>query len=169
MSLCLWRDLQVLRHLEALGITRPKPPVVSGALQAHGPGEHLGDHLIEGKGDFLLELDVGMQGTRQWRSIQDRHGMRLPELANAQRHLITSLGHHAWRAHVRLAIDQRHREMGRIGDDDVRSRHLRHHACPRHCLLLLTNARLDLRVAIRLLVLTLDLFETHAQLLGMAP
>ena len=76
--------------------------------------------------------------------------MRLPELANAQRYLNhITLGHHAWRAHVRLAIDQRHREMGRIGDDDVRSRHLRHDACPRHCLLLLANAHLDLRVAIR--------------------
>ncbi len=91
------------------------------------------------------------------------------QLANARGDLLGALGDHARRAHAAFLVAQRHGEMGRVGDHHVGLGHLGHHPAPRHLALQLTDPALDVRVALAFLVLLLDLFLGHAQLLEVVP
>ena len=69
------------------------------------------------------------------------------------------------RAVLLAHIFQRDREVGRVGDDQRRARHRRHHPPPRPVARQRAQPRLDDRVAFRLLQLVLDLLLGHAQVL----
>src|SRR3546814_7765735 len=55
--------------------------------------------------------------------------------------------------------------MSRVGDNDVSTRYLGHHAPPRHGALLLSNAALDVRVALAFLMFLLHILKRHAHFL----
>ena len=59
--------------------------------------------------------------------------------------------------------------MRRIRHDDIRLRHLLHHAAHRHLALLLADLPLDLRIALCLLELILDLLLRHLEILRRLP
>ena len=71
---------------------------------------------------------------------------------------------------VRIGIvSQCYREMGRVPDDHIRLRDILHHTHGRHLALFLPNPSLDLRIALRLLILFLDFLLAHAQILLILP
>ena len=91
------------------------------------------------------------QRARQRRSLENRHLVFGRDLADAGRDLVGALGHDDRRAHALLVVAQRHREVRRVGDDDVRLRHFLHHAAAGQLLLHAADAALHFGRAVALL------------------
>src|SRR3546814_15682301 len=80
-------------------------------------------------------------------------------------HQAGPFGNDPGRPTLSVFVRQRNRVMSRVGDNDVSTRYLGHHAPPRHGALLLSNAALDVRVALAFLMFLLHLMKRHAHFL----
>ena len=117
----------------------------------------------------MAQRRVAKQRTRQRRRLKNWYLVFLGQSANAQGHQIAALGHHTRRAHVLVQVLQRHREVGRVGDDDVGLGYFGHHAALGNLLLLAADLRLDLWIAVAFLAFLAQVLARHAQLARVAP
>ena len=103
------------------------------------------------------------------RVFDDRYVVLPRDLANPFGDQILAFGHHDRRAHVLAIVAQRNREVRRVGDDHIGGRHVRHHPLFGDGALPRPDAGLQLRIALRLLALLLDLLLAHFELLLVLP
>src|SRR3546814_11694267 len=80
-------------------------------------------------------------------------------------HQAGPFGNDPGRPTLSVFVRQRNRVMSRVGDNDVSTRYLGHHAPPRHGALLLSNAALDVRVALAFLMFLLHILKRPAHFL----
>jgi hypothetical protein len=108
-----------------------------------------------------------VQGARQRWIANDRHIMLFGQASDLGGDQVLALGDHL-RRRARAVVAQRHREMGRVGDDHVGAGDRGHHAHTRGLLLAAPERRLDLGRDPVLTRLVLDLLLGHFQLLLIA-
>jgi hypothetical protein len=99
------------------------------ALQLVGPGQHLGHRRVQRRGDLRRPASQCRYSARVSGGASSTGTLcSRCQLADAQRHQLGALGDHARRAPSHLSgVLQGDREVRRVGDDDVRLRHLGHH------------------------------------------
>ncbi|MNH23233.1 hypothetical protein D3C79_831220 [compost metagenome] len=118
----------------------------------------------------MLKLGGVIDRPRQRRRLKNLHLVRNADFANLQCHEISTLGQQQRRRPALLRVVlQRHRIVRRVGDDHVRLRHRGHHAPLRCFALQLANTLLDLRLALRVLVLVTHFLLGHLHFLVRLP
>ena len=119
--------------------------------------------------DHVVDLHRGEQRARQGRILDDRHARRLGDLADAQGDGVQALGHAHRRRCLGGVVFQRHGIVRRVHHHHGGGRHGLDHAAARALDPHLLLAGLDVRVALGLFELLLDLLLGHFHPLQEAP
>src|SRR4051812_579714 len=85
-----WRPIR--RFAACSGRASSCRPSRQAAFEAHDVTDHLGDRLIVLVRDFLVDLDGGVEATRQRHVLDDRDVVLAGDLADLQRNRIDALG-----------------------------------------------------------------------------
>ena len=111
-----------------------------------------------------------VKGPGERRGGHDGDVVFAPDLPDLHRHLVDPLGQYLGRR-PRLAriVFERHRVVGRVGDDHIGLGDIPHHAAHGHLHLQLAYPPLDLGLAFAVLELVLDLLLGHLELAIVVP
>ena len=97
-------------------------------VEPHDVADHLGHRLVVLGRDFLVDLDGGVQRARERRVFDDRNAVCSRATSRIfEGDQVDALGDADRGIHAAFVL-QRDGEVGRVGDDDGRLRHRRHHA-----------------------------------------
>src|SRR4051812_23019384 len=143
---CFWRGFWARFRTARTSELPPGQP----SPQTHDVADDLGDRLVMFHRDLLIDLDSGVQRPCKRDVLDDRDLVRTGDFPDLEGEIVDALGDADRRRHAAL-VGQRHRIVGRVGDDHGGLGNRGHHPLLHALLAQLPDLALDVRVAFGLL------------------